>query len=97
MPPPLSPAQYRQIVGETGELMAQQALERKGLVVFVNTDKHVFGSGFDFVAFDPKTKMVWMVDNKAFKATISQASSVTTSFLDNCKGATELLAAQGFP
>lgn len=65
------------LIGLAGEQITVQALRQDGLVVFYDWRKHVTGNGIDLVAYDPATKKVWLIDNKAQLRGISAAESLT--------------------
>ncbi len=66
-----------QISGEIGEHLLSQALDQRGIIVFTDWSKHVAGSGIDRVAYDPTSREVWVLDNKAQWRGISDAPALT--------------------
>ncbi|MEA2294608.1 MAG: hypothetical protein QOE86_2247 [Solirubrobacteraceae bacterium] len=66
-----------QISGEIGEHLLSQALDQRGIIVFTDWSKHVAGNGIDRVAFDPATREIWLLDNKAQWRGIADAPALT--------------------
>jgi hypothetical protein len=74
VPPAVTP---NQLIGLVGEQQLVEALTADGMVVFANWSKSVAANGFDLIAMDPKTKMVWLIDNKAQLRGVGSAPSLT--------------------
>jgi hypothetical protein len=71
--------------GRIGELFLHQRLDDEGMHVFIDWEKHVNERGIDLVAYDAKTRKLWLIDNKAWKSGIGTASSLTKNYEPNVK------------
>ncbi|MFC3384197.1 hypothetical protein ACFOHP_19975 [Couchioplanes caeruleus subsp. azureus] len=67
------------LLGLIGEQNLADALTATGLTVFHDWSKNVNANGVDLIAYDPATKTVWLVDNKAQLKGISGAAALTGS------------------
>ncbi|MER5597124.1 DUF4157 domain-containing protein [Streptomyces sp. NPDC002265] len=65
------------VIGDLGEQYLAQALDRKGYIVFQDWAKNVHGNGFDLVVWDPGSRQVWLMDNKAWTRGIDEAPALT--------------------
>lgn len=81
---PLHPAS-NELVAMVGEAQLANALEKAGLIVFRDWTKNVSATGIDLIAFDPKTLMVWLVDNKAQFKGIGGANALTGEAFEGYK------------
>jgi RHS repeat-associated protein len=84
----------KHVVGEIGELAVEQFLDKEGYYVFKDWSKAVNKGGFDSIAYNPKTKELLWIDNKAYKGRIGGASSLETNFVKNREAAIEFLKTQ---
>ncbi|MEV4506435.1 eCIS core domain-containing protein [Streptomyces klenkii] len=66
-------------IGDLGEQYLAQALDRKGYIVFHDWSKFVNNRGIDLVVWDPSSKQVWLMDNKAWTRGIDDAPALTGS------------------
>jgi hypothetical protein len=66
-----------QLMGLAGEQVLFETMKQSGVVVFHDWTKNVSGNGVDLVAYDPATKKVWLIDNKAQLKGIGAAGSLT--------------------
>ncbi len=71
-----------QLIGLVGEQHLAEALRAEGLTVFMDWSKSVAANGFDMMAFDPKTKKLWLIDNKAQLRGVASAPSLTGTQFD---------------
>lgn len=90
-------ADPRSEIGEIGELATDQFLDREGFYVFRDWSKKVNEGGFDSIAYNPKTKEIFWIDNKAYEGRIKGASSLEKNFAQNRKAAIEFLHTQTGP
>lgn len=82
------------ITGEVGELLVDQLLDDSGYYVFRDWSKSVTQSGIDSIAFNPKTKELLWIDNKAYSGPIGGASALEENFAINRQRAIEFLRTQ---
>lgn len=71
-----------ELIGLVGEIQLGAALERDGLIVFKDWNKHVSATGIDLIALDARNSdhnlwEVWLLDNKAQMKGISGANALT--------------------
>ncbi|MGK5732937.1 eCIS core domain-containing protein, partial [Streptomyces sp. URMC 124] len=64
-------------IGDLGEQYLAQALDRNGYIVFHDWSKFVNNRGIDLVVWDPSSKRVWLMDNKAWTRGIDDAPALT--------------------
>jgi hypothetical protein len=67
----------QELVAIIGERIAENTLKGQGHLVFSDWRKHVSGTGFDMVSYDPVAKELWIIDNKAQFRGISGANALT--------------------
>ncbi len=91
------PGDPRHVVGEIGELLVDQFLDDNGYYVFRDWSKKVNAGGFDSIAYNPKTKQLLWIDNKAYTGTISGASALEANYAANRLAAIEFLKTQTGP
>ncbi|OJF15939.1 hypothetical protein [Couchioplanes caeruleus] len=81
------------LLGLIGEQNLADALTAKGLTVFHDWSKNVNANGVDLIAYDPTTKTLWLVDNKAQMKGISGAGALTgPQYTQNLADARRFLA-----
>lgn len=81
-----------QLLGLVGEQTLFNVLEQEGVVVFHDWTKNVSGNGVDLIAYDPASKKVWLIDNKAQMKGIGAAGALTgPQFADNRTAASNFL------
>jgi hypothetical protein len=66
-----------ELVAIIGERIAENVLKSQGHVVFSDWKKHVSGTGFDMVSYNPATGELWIIDNKAQFRGIGGANALT--------------------
>jgi hypothetical protein len=68
--------------GEVGELILEQRLEKMGFTVFRDWDKRPGEGGIDTIAYDPKTKTLYLIDKKGWVTrSINDASALSVERL----------------
>jgi RHS repeat-associated protein len=85
------PAYTRADKGEIGELLADQFMDQQGNYVFRNWAKSVNAGGIDSIAYNPNSKELYWIDNKALKGNMSGASALEQNFLKNREDAINFL------
>jgi hypothetical protein len=71
-----------ELAGIIGERIAEDVLKSQGHLVFSDWRKHVSGTGFDMVSYNPATGELWIIDNKAQFRGIGGANALTgTAFV----------------
>ena len=86
--------------GDIGELLVEQLLDRRGFEVFRDWSKNVNSGGIDTIAYDPAEKILYVIDNKAQRKTINNATALSIRQLGNVNidGLRHVLDAHtGFP
>jgi RHS repeat-associated protein len=84
----------KHVAGEIGELVTDQFFDKEGFYVFRDWSKKVNAGGFDSIAYNPKTKEIFWVDNKAYAGRIGGASALEANFAQNKQAAIEFLQTQ---
>lgn len=69
----------QELVAIIGERITENALKGQSHVVFSDWRKHVSGTGFDMVSYDPVAGELWIIDNKAQFRGIAGANALTGS------------------
>ncbi len=64
-------------IGDLGEQYLSHTLDSLGYVVFHDWGKSVTGRGIDLVVWDPRTNLVWLIDNKAWSRDLYKAPALT--------------------
>lgn len=84
----------RHDTGEIGELVTDQFLDQQQNYVFRDWSKAVNQGGIDSIAYNPATKELYWIDNKAYTGTISGASALEENFVKNREAAINFLKTQ---